>query len=143
MSVEEFLNHIKRFEEEKSYSEKLYHGFSRKLPPELTEIVFKHLQKLNEHRKKYENVVFEIAEKYVGEIWKEYDMVYSLNFNNGPMADLNLVKKPKTREEAEKEFHKEKGAIPEKYHEDYKDVFWESYKEELIGKVFEYAVYEK
>ncbi|MCK5344385.1 MAG: hypothetical protein KAR20_13315, partial [Candidatus Heimdallarchaeota archaeon] len=24
-----------------------------------------------------------------------------------------------------------------------KEVFWESYKEELVGEVFEYAVYEK
>ncbi len=143
MSVEEFLNHIKRFEEKEAYYEMLYKGFSSKLPPELTEIVFKHLPELNKHRKKYENVVFEIAEKYIGEIWEEYNMVNSLNSNKGPMANLSPVKKPKTREEAEKEFHKDKGAIPEKYHEAFKKVFWESYEEDLAGEVYEYAVYEK
>ncbi|MEN8117649.1 MAG: hypothetical protein ABFS16_11760 [Bacteroidota bacterium] len=145
MPIDEFYNLIKRQEEKEAYYEELYEGFSNKLPPQLTEVVFKHLPELKKNRIKYEKAVFEIAQKYVREIWEEYNSVYSLNYKGGgPMADLNPVEKPGTgREKAEKRLQKLKKELPAEYHERLQESFWETYEDELATEVFKYAVYEK
>ncbi|NQU54275.1 MAG: hypothetical protein HQ522_17240 [Bacteroidetes bacterium] len=66
-----------------------------------------------------------------------------MNFKKFAVTALAPVKKPTTREEADRKRLKEMSELPDKYHEQYTEVFWESYKEELVGEVYEYAVYEK
>ncbi|NQU51131.1 MAG: hypothetical protein HQ522_01185 [Bacteroidetes bacterium] len=143
MPSEEFLNFIKQSEERKAYYKALYEGFSKKLPPALAEIVFNYLPELTKQGKNKEQAVLEIGEKYIRNIWEEYNMVYSLNINGGPMAKLNPVKKPTSREEAEKKRLKEIKQFPEQYHKTYTKIFWEQYEDKLAREVFEYSIYEK
>jgi hypothetical protein len=143
MPTEEFINFINASEEREAHYKALYVGFSKKLPPALAEIVLKHLTQLTKQGKNKEQAVLEIGKKYIRKIWEEYNMVYSLNVNGGPMADLDPVKKPTSREEAEKKLLKEIKKLPEQHHKVYTGIFWESYEEKLAREIYEYTIYEK
>jgi hypothetical protein len=125
MPLEEFRLHIKRFEELEAHYEELYKGFSQKLPKALSELVFKHWAELNQDRKNNEKTVFEIAQKYIREIWEEYNSVYSMNANKFPVKRHTPVKTPTTREEADKRRLKEMSKFPLEYHKEYTESFLE------------------
>ncbi len=131
MGLEEFENLIRRKEEMEAHYNRLYKGFSSKLPPALTEIVFQYWPEMAANRNKYKPLLLDIGKKYVGEIWEDYNNCYSLNVKDGPMADLNPVE---TLEEFKKGFkehcNKLKNMVPEQNQEYLEEICREDYETE-------------
>jgi hypothetical protein len=141
MSIEQFLSHIKNFEEKGKHYAKLYAGFSNKLPGVLADTVFDHLPDLKKHSKTMQPKVLNIAEKYMGEIWEWFNHTYSSQYLKKEVKDVKAVPKPKTKEEAETELKNELKDIPAEHHEGYTEIFWEVHESDQRYKAFQYEIY--
>ncbi|WP_340114537.1 hypothetical protein [Maribellus mangrovi] len=144
MSLEEFQNHIQRFEELEEHYKQLYSGFSKKIALALTELVFLHWDKRVKDRRKIEEELLELGHDFARKIWDEFDHVHWLNSNGGKMAELSEVPKPNdAREKAKSRLGKLKKQLPEDYHSELEQSFWEDYEREFKDVLFTYAVYKK
>ena len=142
MSKEEFLENIRRFEELEKKYEALSKELHKKMPEALSALVFKHLPKLLEDGTKKEEIISTITKKYTYEVWEAYNSVNSMQYTN-KKVNTTPVPKPKTKEEEEEELKKELKDIPEKYHNDYTNIFWETIKEDNRHESFNTDVYNK
>lgn len=143
MSVQDFLDSIRHFEEQEAHYAKLYAGFSNKLPNELVKVVFEHLSELNNKREENIKAVHSIAVKYVDEIWETFNQADGRNAKKDTTPDLRPVCQPQTKEDAEKKLRKEIKVIPDDKHKLYEEIFWESYEEESATEQYKYAVFIK
>lgn len=143
MSAEEFLNHIRKFEELEATYKKKYEGFHLKLPKELAEIVYTRLPGVESKHKNLKSEVLKIGETYVREIWEWYNHAYSSYFNNQTVNNSYSAQKPQTKAEANKRLELNIKDLPLQYHKEFIEMFWESYDEEHVHDLYKYAFFLK
>lgn len=143
MSVHDFFYQLDRWEERKKYFEEKYKGFSGKLPGELIKVVFEHLPEINNKREEKLKAVQKIATNFVEAVWEAYNMANWCNANNDSVSVLHPVRKPGTKQEAQKKLQKEIQNIPKEHWNEYEVIFWEMYEETYKRESYEYAVFMK
>lgn len=142
--LDDFHRLIKRQEEKEAHYTALFEGFTKKLPFELSELVFQHNEHLAKHSNTYENELLKLGDKYARLIFEGFNNAHWLNNNKGPMADLNAVPLPGSdREEAEMYCQKLKEQLHEECHVEAEKSFWEEYQKQQESARFRYAVYQK
>nr|WP_320022699.1 hypothetical protein [uncultured Draconibacterium sp.] len=143
MGLEDFYNLIRRHEEMEKLYTKRYEGFSGELPSALTSVVFKYWPEMAETSAKYKPLLFNLGEKYIGEIWEEFNYCDGLNRRGGPVAELNPVP---TIEEFEIDFEKHcrklKDTLPDKGDEFWDEICREDYESDKKNLQFKLAVHE-
>ncbi|KJF42066.1 hypothetical protein [Draconibacterium sediminis] len=143
MGLEDYENLIRRMDEmEKLYANR-YKGFSLELPPALTSVVFEYWPEMAENPAKYKPLLFKLGEKYIGEIWEEYNNCDSLNRSGGPMADLYPVDTiDKLKPKYDKRCQELKSTYPAAGDEFWDEIIREDYEREKKDLQFKLAVHE-
>ncbi len=142
MISEEFFALIQRFEALEAKYRELWQRFHNSLPAELLVLVVERLSTLKERTGPDEAKILALAEEITHDVWNEYNIANTMQHRN-KKPDIYPIPKLKTKAAAKKELQAQLKKIPEKYHQGFKDVFWEGFGYEQDHERFELAVHKK
>ena len=128
MTPEEFLNEIRKSEEELKQAEKIAEAFVNELTALLVEHVYNWYPEWQPRRSDTEKQVARTAEEYAVEVLQLFGSIAYHCQKGDPGEEKNTVPQPRTREESEKDLQEILKMIPPENREYMEEMHWEDFE---------------
>lgn len=143
MEPTEFLEFLNRSEQEIKKLEKKERNFREKLSAKLVLLVFKYFPELESQRKRLLNSLQDISEQCAKIALECLGSAFHHAKNNIPYTEKKGIRKPRTKEESEKELQELLLLIDEKDHAYLSKIHWEEFENEQRHDGFYFKVHHK